>query len=184
LLDEKQRHDLLHRIDPEDVAAAKPTSRSRGLLQVYGVDMTDMQPPSDPANVPPPPASPPMEALGPIGKPRSVWLVLLLTVVTFGIWTIVWSYQNGEEIKQHARTGLGGVAYLFITLLISPVTMFLMASEVEQLYRREGKEPPITTIWGLWFLLPLIGNLIWYFRIQRSINDYWTSHGSTVSPGL
>jgi hypothetical protein len=184
LLDEKQRHDLLHRIDPEDVAAAKPTSRSRRLLQVYGIDMTDMQPPSDPANVPPPPASPPMEALGPIGKPRSVWLVLLLTVVTFGIWTIVWSYQNGEEIKQHARTGLGGVAYLFITLLISPVTMFLMASEVEQLYRREGKEPPITTIWGLWFLLPLIGNLIWYFRIQRSINDYWTSHGSTVSPGL
>ena len=77
-----------------------------------------------------------------------------------------------------------GLPATFITLLISPVTMFLMASEVEQLYRREGKEPPITTIWGLWFLLPLIGNLIWYFRIQRSINEYWVAHGSTVSPGL
>ena len=110
--------------------------------------------------------------------------MILLTIVTLGIWTIVWSYQNGEEIKQHARTGLGGVAYLFITLLISPATMFLMASEVEQLYRREGKEPPITTIWGLWFLLPIIGNFVWYLRIQRSINDYWTEHGSTVSPGL
>ncbi len=110
--------------------------------------------------------------------------MLLLSIVTLGIWTIVWSYQNGEEIKQHARTGLGGVVYLLITLFISPVTMFLMASEVEQMYRREGKEPPITTIWGLWFLLPLIGNLIWYVRIQRSINDYWTTHGSSVSPGL
>ena len=55
--------------------------------------------------------------------------------------------------------------------------VFLMAGEVEQLYRREGKEPPITMIWGLWFLLPIIGNIIWYVRIQKSINDYWTAHG-------
>ena len=127
----------------------------------------------------PPPTAPPVGAPGPLGQPRSIAFVLLLTIVTFGIWTIVWSFQNGDEIKRHTGKGLGGVAYLFITLLISPVTMFLMASEVEQLYRSEGKEPPITTIWGLWFLLPIIGNLIWYVRIQHSINDYWTSHGAT-----
>lgn len=125
-----------------------------------------------------------MFAAGPVGKPRSPLLVILLTIVTFGIWTIVWSYQNGDELKRHSDKGLGGVAYLFITLLISPVTMFLLASEVEQLYRREGKEPPITAIWGLWFLLPIIGNFIWYFRIQKSINEYWTAHGATVQPGL
>jgi hypothetical protein len=121
---------------------------------------------------------------GPLGKPRSRGLVILLVVVTLGIWTIVWSYQNGEELKQRTGQGLGGVAYLFITLLISPATMFLMAGEVEQLYRREGKEPPITTMWGLWFLLPLIGNLIWYFRIQAALNDYWISKGSTHKPGV
>jgi len=143
--------------------------------------MSDMPPPSP---TPPPPLSgsalAPAGGAGPLGRPRSIAVVILLTIVTFGIWTIVWSFQNGEELKQHTRTGLGGVAYLFITLLISPVTMFLMASEVEQLYRREGKQPPITTIWGLWFLLPLIGNLIWYVRIQRSLNDYWTSHGAVA----
>lgn len=111
-------------------------------------------------------------------------MVLVLTVVTLGIWTIVWSFQNGEELKRHTNTGLGGVAYLFITLLISPVTMFLMAGEVEQLYRRKGMDPPITTIWGLWFLLPLIGNLIWYVRIQQALNDYWTTAGATNQPGL
>jgi len=162
-------------------------------------DMPPPVPPSDPTEPPAPgagqgaglgapspaaPAAPPVGTLGPVGKPRSPWLVLLLTIVTFGIWTIVWSYQNGDELKRRNNTGLGGVAYLFITLLISPVTMFLMASEVEQMYRRDGKEPPITAIWGLWFLLPIIGNLIWYFRIQRSLNDYWTENGSTVSPGL
>jgi hypothetical protein len=122
--------------------------------------------------------------LGPIGKRRSIGLVIVLTIVTFGIWTIVWSYQNGEELKQHARAGIGGIGYLFITMLLSPLTMFLLAGEVEQIYRRQGKEPPITTLWGLWFLLPLIGNLIWYIRIQQAINDEWTAHGATDSPGL
>mgnify|MGYP001822072205 CR=1 FL=1 len=131
---------------------------------------------------PTPPVGGPVS--GPLGTPRSRGLVILLTIVTFGIWTIVWSYQNGNELKQRTGQGLGGVAYLFITLLISPVTMFLMAGEVEQLYRAEGKEPPITTIWGLWFLLPIIGNFIWYIRIQGALNDYWTSNGSTQKPGL
>ena len=134
---------------------------------------------------PPPPAPPAASAAtGTLGTQRSIGMVIFLTIVTLGIWTLVWSYQNGDEIKRHANTGLGGVAYLLITFFISPVTMFLMAGEVEQLYRREGKEPPITTIWGLWFLLPIIGNLIWYVRIQKSINDYWTSHGSVVTAGL
>ncbi len=146
--------------------------------------MTDLPPPMEnppePGVPSAPPAAAPIGGPGSLGQPRSIAVVLLLTIVTLGIWTIVWSYQNGDEIKRHAGTGLGGVPYLLITLFISPVTMFLMASEVEQLYRREGKQPPITTIWGLWFLLPLIGNLIWYVRIQRSINDYWTSHGATA----
>jgi hypothetical protein len=145
--------------------------------------MTDMPPPpaeppagSAPQQMAPPPAAP--TATGPLGQPRSTGLIILLTIITFGIWALVWAYQNGDELKRHANTGLGGVVYLLITIFIGPVTMFMMASEVEQLYRREGKEPPITTIWGLWFLLPLIGNIIWYVRIQRSLNDYWTSHGA------
>ncbi len=146
--------------------------------------MSDLTPPPPPPNTEPPMMPPPGDVANPVGKPRSVFMVLVLTVVTFGIWTVVWSYQNGGELKRYSNTGLGGVAYLFITLLISPVTMFLMAGEVEQLYRKKGMEPPITTIWGLWFLLPLIGNLIWYVRIQHALNDYWTMSGSTVQPGL
>lgn len=149
--------------------------------------MTDMPPPP-----PPPPGGPdlpqwsavPSPAGVTLGKRRSAGLVVLLSIVTCGIWTIVWSYQNGDELKRWSGDGLGGIAYLFITLLVSPVTMFIMASEVEQLYRGDGQEPPITTIWGLWFLLPVIGNLIWYLRIQEAINDYWTAHGQTNDPSL
>lgn len=128
--------------------------------------------------------TPPAPGFGMIGKPRSTGLVILLSIVTFGIWTFVWSYQNGDELKRYNGTGVGGVVYLIITLVFSPITMFLMASEVEQMYTREGKEPPITTLWGLWFLLPLIGHLIWYVRIQQALNDHWVAHGSVETPGL
>ncbi len=109
---------------------------------------------------------------------------MLLSVITFGIWTLVWSYQNGEEVRRHTGTGLGGVAYLFITLLLSPVTMVLLASEVEQMYRRDGREPEITTIWGLWFLLPLIGHIVWYVKIQGALNNFWEQRGSGPATGI
>ena len=140
--------------------------------------MTDMPPP-EPSPTPPPMSVPPPPIGGPPGQVRSALVVILLSIVTFGIWTLVWSFQNGDELKRNTGRGLGGVAYLFITLLVSPVTMFLMASEVEQLYRSDGKEPPITTIWGLWFLLPIIGNLVWYLRIQSALNEYWIAHGAS-----
>ncbi|MEM9516420.1 MAG: DUF4234 domain-containing protein [Actinomycetota bacterium] len=143
--------------------------------------MSDVPPPPVPSASPPPPVPPPPPA---IGKRRSIGLVILLSIVTFGIWTVVWSYQNGDELKRYSSRGIGGVGYLFITLLIAPATMFLMASEVEQIYRNEGREPRITTLWGLWFLLPLIGNIIWYVRIQRAINELWRIHGAAGSAGL
>jgi hypothetical protein len=145
---------------------------------------TSPTPPTPPTSAPSP-SSPPSPAGGAsIGKPRSALLVILLSIVTLGVWTWIWSKQNGDELQRHNRTGLGGWAYFFITLILHPVTMFLMAGEVEQMYRREGKQPPITTIWGLWFLLPLVGNLIWYLRIQSAINRYWAEHGSQLQPGI
>lgn len=96
----------------------------------------------------------------------------------------MWSYKTGDELKRWRNDGIGGVGYLLITFFVSPVTMFLMASEVEQAYRDEGREPPITTLWGLWFLLPIIGLFVWYIKIQGALNDYWTLHGQSNDPGL
>lgn len=131
--------------------------------------------------MPPPPGAIVVPGLG---KRRSAALVIVVSIVTFGVWTVVWSYQNGDELKRASGQGLGGVTYLVITVFIAPVTMFLMAGEVEERYRERGWEPPITTIWGLWFLLPLVGNLVWYVTIQRAINDYWAALGQTNEPGL
>lgn len=120
---------------------------------------------------------------GPVGRPRSVGITILLAFVTFGIWTIVWSAMNGEELKNYNRTGAGGAVHAILTLFISPVVMFLMADEVDKMYRSENQVSPISAIWGLWFLLPLIGNIIWYVRIQNAINDFWMARGAGPPTG-
>jgi hypothetical protein len=136
------------------------------------------------AITPPPEQSATESPDGPIGTPRSVGLTILVTVVTFGFWTWIWSYWNGEELKTYRRDGVGGVAFMLFTIFFVPITMFLMASEVEKMYTDAGEEPRITALWGLWFLLPLIGNIIWYVRIQNAINEFWQARGGSTSPGL
>jgi hypothetical protein len=72
-------------------------------------------------------------------------------------------------------SGLGAVIYFFV----SPVTWFLIPYEVEtNLYQRDGRQSPVRTIMGLWFLLPIIGNFVWYLRVQAAINDFWISKGA------
>lgn len=148
--------------------------------------------PSQPPNPPPamgqPPtgAPPPMmyESVAPLGKRRSVGLVILLSIVTCGVWTIVWSYQQGEELQRFRNRGLGGVVYLIVTLLASPVTMFLLPNEIEEAYHERGLASPVSLTTGLWFLLPLAGSIVWYVKTQEAINEYWTMLGQTNEPGL
>ena len=123
-------------------------------------------------------------AVGPPGTARSTGLVILVTIVTFGIWTLVWSYQNGEELKQHNRTGLGGLVYLLLTLIFAPITMFVMASEIEKMYLAAGEKPPVTALTGLWFLLPFIGNIVWYVKVQGALNHRWESLGAAPASGV
>ena len=139
---------------------------------------------TDSAQTPPPVIPLPASAPGPIGKPRSVGLTILVTIVTFGFWTWVWSYWNGEELKTYRPGGMGGVVYLIFTIFFFPLTMFLMANEVEQMYKDAGEPPRITAMWGLWFLLPFIGNIVWYVRIQNAINKFWQARGASMKPGL
>ena len=113
-----------------------------------------------------------------MGRPRGVGITIFLSIITFGIWTYFWSYWTGNDLKNYKGDGIGGGVYLVLTIVISPVVMFLMANEVEKMYRAEGEEPPITTIWGLWFLLPLIGNVIWFVRIQNSMTNFWVARGA------
>lgn len=110
---------------------------------------------------------------GPIGKQRSTGTSILLAIVTLGIYAFVWVYSTAKEMKAHSGTGLGGGIALLLYVLVSPVTFFTHASEVGGLYRRVGAPEPVSTITGLWVLLPLAGPIVWFVKVNRALNDYW-----------
>jgi len=116
--------------------------------------------------------------MGELGKPRSIGISILLAIVTIGIYTYVWVYKNHEELKRYSGQGVGGLIGLIVYFFVGIVTPFLLASEVESLYRRENEESPVHTITGLWILLPLIGGIIWYVKVQRALNDFWIKRGA------
>ena len=116
---------------------------------------------------------------GPVGHTRSIGLCILWTILTLGIYAVIWVYKSQEEVKRYSGNGLGGVVGLVIFILISPVTYFVVPSEVRYLYEDlDGGTSPVRGITGLWILLPLIGNIIWFVKVQRALNHYWESKGA------
>ena len=53
------------------------------------------------------------------------------------------------------------------------MTYFTIPSEVGNLYGNAGRNKPLTGWTGLWLLLPIIGTIIWFVRVQGNLNTYW-----------
>jgi len=147
--------------------------------------MSDVPPP--PASAPPPlPPSGPGYYVTPVGRPPesiggafySIGLTILLTIVTLSVWAYLWTYRTSEDLKRYNGDGLGGVLGIVILFVFSPVLFFTIPNEIKNLYQRAGQESPISAVWGLWILLPLIGWIVWYVKVQRSLNSFWLSAGS------
>ena len=116
---------------------------------------------------------------GRVGNTRSIPLSILWAVLTLGIYTFIWTYKTHDEIKRYSGNGVGGVLGLVIYILISPVTFFIVPSEVRYMYEDlDGGQSPVRGLYGLWFLLPLIGGLIWFIQVQGALNRYWQGKGA------
>jgi hypothetical protein len=112
---------------------------------------------------------------GPIGQPRGIGFVILVSIVTFGIYHFYWVYKNFDEMQRHTGEGIGGVLALVIALLLHVVIWFVLPSEVGRMYRDDGREGPMTGWTGLWLLLPIVGWFVWTIKIQGALNRYWES---------
>jgi Na+/proline symporter len=123
---------------------------------------------------------------GPIGQPRGVGFVILLTIVTLGIYSLYWVFKTQEELKQHTGEGLGGVLGLVVWIVVGAVSAFVIPSEVGKMYQKDGREAPITGWTGLWLVpgaILIIPIFIWIAKVQGSLNDYWESEAG-AAPAL
>jgi hypothetical protein len=112
---------------------------------------------------------------GAVGEKRGVAFVIIIGFITLGFYWWYWAYKTQDEMKQHSGEGLGGVLGLVLWILLTIVTVFTIPSEVGKLYERAGRSKPITGWSGLWMLLPLVGWIVWFVKVQGRLNDYWDS---------
>lgn len=123
----------------------------------------------------------PAAASQPVGEIRSPAFVIILSIVTIGIYFIYWHYKTGEEIKKYSGEGLGGVLWLVIALVAGFVMWFVAPSEVgNNLYKKDGQPAPVSGKTGFWMLIPLLGFIIWVVKVQGALNRFWESKGATA----
>ena len=113
---------------------------------------------------------------GPLGSSRGVVFVILISIVTLGIYYLYWVYKSHEEIKEHSGQGVGGVLGLVIALVVGFVTAFVLPSEIRKMYEQSGRESRVSGWTGLWATLGaliLIGPIVWFVKVQGALNRYW-----------
>jgi hypothetical protein len=130
-----------------------------------------------------PPAADAAGGSGAIGELRKPLTVVLLSIVTLGIYSLWWYYRNFEDMKQHSGEGVGGGVGLLLAIFCGIVAVFLLPAEVGNLYAREGKEKPLTALTAFWNLIPIAGWIVYVYKVQNRLNDYWAPKGAQWAGG-
>ena len=115
-----------------------------------------------------------------LGKIRGTGMCIFLTVITFGIYALVWYFSTHEEMKRHSGQGIGGGLALVLALLVGIVMPYLNSSEVGGLYERAGMRKPVSGATGLWYfpgMFILVGPLVWFIKTNGALNAYWRAQG-------
>ena len=117
---------------------------------------------------------------GPLGNRRGVGFGILMFIVTLGFYGWYWAFKTQEEVKEHSGQGIGGVLGLVIWILLNPVSAFVIPSEIGAMYRKDGRESPVTGWTGLWlfpFGFLIVTAIVWFVKVQGALNDYWEAKG-------
>lgn len=122
----------------------------------------------------------------PLGKEREVWWTLLLIIVTLGIYGLWWYYVSHREMREFSGSGLGGWPALIFAIIpvLGIILLFTMPTEVSRLYEGENNLSPVRTLTGLWVLIPFIGGIIWFYKVQSALNGFWASKTREIVEAL
>lgn len=120
---------------------------------------------------------------GSYGKVRSPIMVIVLSIVTFGIYGIVWWYSLHEENKVHGDEGPGGLLAILlwfiplVNLVWILMRVFGLGGDIGRVQQKSGMEPTVSAMTAFWNLIPYLGALIWFWKLQSGINKAWIARG-------
>lgn len=131
--------------------------------------------PSSPMSSPPGLRLTPL--LGDIRNPRTV---ILLSIVTFGLYGLYWTYVMFRDTREFGGQGFGGLAGLALAILLPFLPPFLLPWQVGRTRKDAGLDRRVGAVRGLWWLLPIAGWMVWVVSIQRAVNELWEAEGASV----
>jgi hypothetical protein len=117
-----------------------------------------------------------------LGNPRGVGFVIILSIVTLGIYALYWTYKSYSELKRYRGQGVNGVVGILLGIVV--VGYFLLPSYVGRMYKEDliekGEDPvsaakkvPITGWSGFFILIPYVGVIVWLAKVQGKLNNFW-----------
>ena len=105
-------------------------------------------------------------------------MTFLLWIVTFGFYGWYWAYKTHQELYRRTGEGIGEVLGLVIWILITPVSGFVIPSEIGRMYAKDGKTHPVTGWTGLWLFpggILIVPAIVWLVKVQGALNRYWAA---------
>ena len=122
---------------------------------------------------------------GPLGQPRGIGFGIILYIITLSSYSWYWVYKTEEEMKQHTGEGIGGILGLVVWIVVSPVMAFVIPSEIGNMYKKDGRQPPMSGWTGLWlfpFGIFIIPAIVWFVKVQGALNQYWETKAPAAAP--
>lgn len=129
-------------------------------------------------------------------KIQSIWAILGLSIITFGIYTYFWLYRVNSELKAigaaygdqelaESKPGNTVLAFLFgwILLLIPTLMSFhAMGKRIQRAHALVGGTPGAGLSLGIhWLLLFVTG--LWPLYDQAELNKTWTIASQPAGAG-
>ncbi len=112
----------------------------------------------------------------PLGTTQRVGTLILLVVVSLGIYYLVWVYRAWKEL--HAYRGGGIEPGMGLLLALFGASAFLFPRELEYVHQGEGQPCPIDYRVGFWVILPVVGYFVWLARVQDTLNRFCVQRGA------
>ena len=118
----------------------------------------------------------------PVGKTRNAGVVILLGIITFGIYFVVWYYKINNEVKHHDTNqqfspGLATFA-LFIPIA-NFVTYYNTANRIKLMQKVHSSQDLINPVVA--FLLLFLFYIGYPIYVQGALNNHWHEHAQTDS---
>jgi hypothetical protein len=80
-------------------------------------------------------------------------------------------------LKNYRKQGVNGIVGTLLAFVI--VSIFLLPAYVGRMYNEDGNpNNPVSGLTGFWVLVPYAGGIIWLYKIQTALNQFWASKGA------